>query len=469
MKETKKCVESRQLNIEDFIRKSRVELEDSGKVPSISLTSDMKQNDRSVYTSDLLKKIINGSNMQEAYKRVKKNKGSHGVDGLTIHELESYLDENGRKLQQSLLDGTYEPLPVRRVEIPKDNGKKRLLGIPTVIDRIVQQAIAQVLSPIFEETFSDNSFGFRPGRNAHGALRRCQEYINEGYNWVVDIDLASYFDTVNHDKLIGLIHKEVKDIRVISLIRKYLNAGVMINGVVSPTKLGVPQGGNLSPLLSNIMLNELDKELTKRGLKFVRYADDCNIYVKSEKAANRVMKNITKYIEQTLKLKVNTEKSKVERPWSCKFLGYSFYRSKDGIKFRVHEKSAKKLKDKLRKLTGRSKIGNIKTTYEKIKQLVVGWINYFKLADMKGLMRNIDEWLRRRIRMCYWKQWKKISTKFNNLKKLSIPKEKAWEFANTRKSYWRTAKSPILSRSITNARLEKAGLVSFLKIYTSKC
>ena len=296
MKETKKCVESRQLHIEDYVRKSRVELEDNGKVPSISLTSDMKQNDRNVYTSDLLKKIINGSNMQEAYKRVKKNKGSHGVDGLTVHELEAYLDENGRKLQQSLLDGRYEPLPVRRVEIPKESGKKRLLGIPTVIDRIVQQAIAQVLSPIFEETFSDNSFGFRPGRNAHGALKRCQEYINEGYNWVVDIDLASYFDTVNHDKLIGLIHKEVKDIRVISLIRKYLNAGVMINGVVSPTKLGVPQGGNLSPLLSNIMLNELDKELTKRGLKFVRYADDCNIYVKSEKAADRVMKNITKSI-----------------------------------------------------------------------------------------------------------------------------------------------------------------------------
>ena len=469
MKETKKCVESRQLHIEDFTRKSKVELEDNGKVPSISLTSDMKQNDRSVYTSNLMKKIINGSNMQEAYKRVKKNKGSHGVDGLTVHELETYLDENGRKLQQSLLDGTYEPLPVRRVEIPKDNGKKRLLGIPTVIDRIVQQAIAQVLSPIFEEIFSDNSFGFRPGRNAHGALRRCQEYINEGYNWVVDIDLASYFDTVNHDKLIGLIHKEVKDIRVISLIRKYLNAGVMINGVVRPTELGVPQGGNLSPLLSNIMLNELDKELTNRRLKFVRYADDCNIYVRSERAANRVMANITKYIEQTLKLKVNTEKSKVERPWKAKFLGYSFYRSKDGIKFRVHEKSIKKLKNKLKNLTGRSKIGNIKTTYKKIKQLVVGWINYFKLADMKGLMRNIDEWLRRRIRMCYWKQWKKIGTKFINLKKLGIPKDKAWEFANTRKSYWRTAKSPILHRSITNAKLKKNGLVSLLEIYTSNC
>jgi len=469
LKETKKYAESSQLHIEDFIRKSRVELEDSGKVPSISLTSDMKQNDRNVYTSDLLKKIINGNNMQEAYKRVKKNKGSHGVDGLTVHELETYLDENGRKLQQSLLDGTYEPLPVRRAEIPKENGKKRLLGIPTVIDRIVQQAIAQVLNPIFEETFSDNSFGFRPGRNQHGALKRCQEYINEGYNWVVDIDLASYFDTVNHDKLIGLIHKEIKDIRVISLIRKYLNAGVMINGVVSPTTLGVPQGGNLSPLLSNIMLNELDKELAERGLKFVRYADDCNIYVKSERAANRVMKNITKYIENTLKLKVNTEKSKIERPWRGKFLGYSFYSSKDGIKFRVHEKSTKKLKDKLRKLTGRNKIGNIKATYEKIKQLVVGWINYFKLADMKSLMSRIDEWLRRRIRMCYWKQWKKISTKFNNLKKLGIPKDKAWEFANTRKSYWRTAKSPILHRSITNTKLKQNGLVSLLEIYTSKC
>lgn len=469
MKETKKCVESRQLHIEDFGRESRVELEDNEKVPSISLTSDTKQNDRSVYTSDLLKKIINGSNMQEAYKRVKKNKGSHGIDGLTVHELESYLEENGRKLQQSLLDGAYEPLPVRRVEIPKDNGKKRQLGIPTVVDRVVQQAIAQVLSPIFEETFSDNSYGFRPGRSAHGALKRCQEYMDEGYRWLVDIDLASYFDTVNHDKLIGLIHKEIKDIRVISLIRKYLNAGAMVNGVVTSTELGVPQGGNLSPLLSNIMLNELDKELTKRGLRFVRYADDCNIYVKSKRAAERVMESITKFIERDLKLKVNTDKSKVDRPWRCKFLGYSFYLSKGKVRMRVHEKAIKKFKDKLKNVTGRSKIKNIKLTFEKIKESVVGWINYFKLADMKSLMKNIDEWLRQRIRMCYWKQWKKISTKFNNLKKLGVSKHKAWEFANTRKGYWRVSNSPILSTSITNTRLEKAGLVSLLQIYTSKC
>jgi len=469
LKETKKYEESRQLHKEGFIRESKVELEDNGKAPSISLTSDKKQDNKDVYTSSLLEKILHRDNMNEAFKKVVKNKGSHGIDGLTTDELLSYLKENGANIRQTLFDGTYAPLPVRRVEIPKDNGKKRQLGIPTVVDRVVQQSIAQVLSPIFEKTFSDNSFGFRLNRSAHDALKRSQEYMNEGYTWIVDIDLASYFDTVNHDTLIGLIYKEIKDIRVISLIRKYLNAGVMINGVVNTTTLGVPQGGNLSPLLSNIMLNELDKELTKRGLKFVRYADDCNIYVKSKKAADRVMQSITRYIEQDLKLRVNTDKSKVGKPWKCKFLGYSFYPSKDGIKMRAHEKSIHKFKEKLKLLTGRSKIGNIESTYKKIKQLVVGWINYFKMADMKSWMRNIDEWLRRRIRMCYWKQWKKVSTKFKNLQKLGISKQKAWEFANTRKGYWRIAKSPILQRSITNARLEKAGLVSLLEIYTSKC
>lgn len=467
MKEPKKYVESRQLHIEDYFQESRVELEGNGKVHSISLTSDKEQNDRNVYAGNLLEKILDRDNMNEAFKRVKKNKGSHGIDGLTIDELLMYLKENGGDIRQSLLEGKYNPIPVRRVEIPKDNGKKRLLGIPTVVDRVVQQSIAQVLSPIFEKIFSDNSFGFRPNRSAHDALKRCKEYMNDGYTWVVDIDLASYFDTVNHDKLIGLIHKEVKDVRVINLIRKYLNAGVMINGVVKPTTLGVPQGGNLSPLLSNIMLNELDKELTKRGHRFARYADDCNIYVKSRKSANRVMESITKYIEQDLKLKVNTDKSVVDRPWKCKFLGYSFYNSKDGIRMRVHEKSIKKFKQKLKFLTGRSRIGNIKYTYTKLKQVTVGWINYYKLADMNRIMKEIDSWLRRRIRMCYWKQWKKIRTKYSNLQKLGISKQKSWEFANTRKSYWRTAKSPILQTSITNARLEKSGLVSLLKTYTT--
>lgn len=470
MKDTKKHVESRQFQkIEGCSLENKVELEGKEKVQSVSLTSDRKQNDRTMYASMLMEKILDKDNMNEAFKRVKKNKGSHGIDGLTIDELQKYLKEHGEHLRKEILEGKYTPIPVRRVEIPKDNGKKRKLGIPTVVDRVIQQAMTQVLSPIFEKTFSDNSFGFRPKRSCHGALKKCQEYINAGYKWAVDIDLASYFDTVNHDKLIGLIYKEVKDIRVISLIRKYLQSGVMEQGVVIATDEGVPQGGNLSPLLSNIMLNELDKELTKRGLRFVRYADDANIYVKSRKSANRVMASITKFIEGTLKLKVNKEKSTVDRPWKQKFLGYSFYQVKGEVRFRVHEKSVKKLKSHLKELTGRSKVKQIDITYTKIKQKMVGWINYFKLADMKKLMKTLDEWLRRRIRMCYWKRWKKIKTRYKNLVKMGASEQKAWEYANTRKGYWRTAKSPILQTTITNNKLEKSGLVSLYDTYMKVC
>lgn len=466
MKDTKKHVESRQLhNLEGYSLEDKVELEDKEKVHSVSLTSEMNQNDRNMYDSMLMEKILDKDNMNEAIRRVKKKKGSHGIDGLTIDELQEYLKEHGEQLRKDILEGGYTPNPVRRAEIPKEDGKKRKLGIPTVIDRVIQQSITQVLSPIFERTFSENSFGFRPKRSCHGALKRCQEYINAGYKWAVDIDLASYFDTVNHDKLIGLIYKEVKDIRVINLIRKYLQSGVMENGVVIETDEGVPQGGNLSPLLSNIMLNELDKELTKRGLKFVRYADDCNTYVRSRKSANRVMTSITKFIEEKLKLKVNKEKSTVGRPWKLKFLGYTFYFAKGGVRFRVHEKSILKLKKSLKELTGRSKVKKIELTYTKLKQKIVGWINYFKMADMKGLLKQLDEWLRRRIRMCYWKQWKKIRTKYRNLMKLGATEQKAWEHANTRKSYWRTAKSPILNTTITNRRLEKAGLISLFEQY----
>lgn len=391
MKDTRKHSESRQLhNFEGYSLEDKVELEDKEKVHSVSMTSEMSQNDRSMYGSMLMEKILDRDNMNDAFKRVKKNKGSHGIDGLTIDELQKYLKEHGEQLRKDILEGNYTPNPVRRVGIPKEDGKKRklgILGIPTVVDRVIQQSITQVLSPIFEKIFSDNSFGFRPKRSCHGALKRCQEYINAGYKWAVDIDLAAYFDTVNHDKLIGLIYKEVKDIRVIGLIRKYLQAGVMEKGVVIKTDEGVPQGGNLSPLLSNIMLTELDKELTKRGLKFVRYADDCNIYVKSRKSANRVMASITKFIEEKLKLKVNKEKSTVGRPWKLKFLGYSFYLAKGEVRFRVHEKSILKLKKSLKELTGRSKVKKIEVTYTKLKQKIVGWINYFKLADMKGLMK----------------------------------------------------------------------------------
>ncbi len=470
MNDTKKHEKCRQLhNDEGWSPEHRVELECKKRAHSVSLTSEMRQNDIAMYDNRLMEKILDRNNMNEAFKKVKKNKGSHGIDGITVDELQQYLRENGDQLRKEILEGTYVPKPVRRVEIPKDDGKKRKLGIPTVVDRVVQQSITQILSPMFEKIFSDNSFGFRPKRSCHDALKRCQEYINAGYNWAVDIDLASYFDTVNHDKLIGLIHKEVKDIRVIRLIRKYLQAGVMERGVVIKTDEGVPQGGNLSPLLSNIMLNELDKELTKRGLKFVRYADDCNIYVKSEKSSNRVMASVTRFIEGKLKLKVNKEKSTVGRPWKLKFLGYSLYYAKDVVKFRVHEKSVNKLKKQLKELTSRSKIKQIHITYTKIKQKMVGWINYYKMANMKKLMKSLDEWLRRRIRMCYWKQWKKVSTKYKNLVKMGATKQKAWEYANTRKSYWHTANSFILSTTITNARLERAGLISLLDTYMKVC
>lgn len=428
--------------------------------------SENKENNGNEYKVKLLEKILEPGNMNLAYKRVKANKGSHGVDGMAVGELLSYLKQNGELIRQALLKGAYRPSPVRRVEIPKPDGGIRLLGIPTVLDRVIQQAIAQVLSPIFETQFSEFSFGFRPNKSAHQAVKKCKEYIEAGYTWTVDIDLAKYFDTVNHDKLMRLVFKEVKDARVISLIRKYLKSGVMINGVVMDTGEGTPQGGNLSPLLSNIMLNELDSELTKRGLKFCRYADDCNIYVKSRKAANRVMQSITIFIEDKLKLKINKEKSTVDRPWKLKVLGFSFYCKKEGIGIRIHPKSVKKFKQKLKEITGRSNAMSMTRRMLKLKQLVTGWVNYFGIADMKELVKSLDEWLRRRIRMCYWKQWKKIKTKHDNLVKLGIDNFKAWEFANTRKSYWRIAGSPILSSTFTNKYLKKLGFQSIAERYS---
>ena len=297
-------------------------------------------------------------------------------------------------------------------------------------------------------------------------MKKCKEYIEAGYKWTVDIDLAKYFDTVNHDKFMRLLSETIKDSRVLSLIRKYLQSGVMINGVVMETEEGTPQGGNLSPLLSNIMLNELDKELTKRGLKFCRYADDCNIYVKSRKAAERVMTSITRFIEEKLKLKVNKDKSAVERPWKLKFLGFSFYYKKNGVGIRVHSKSVKKLKQKLKEITGRNNAMSMRQRMLRLKQVITGWVNYFGIADMGRLVKSLDEWLRRRIRMCFWKQWKKIKTKYDNLVRLGIVDSKAWEFANTRKGYWRVSHSPILSRTFTNQFLKKIGLPSIAERYS---
>lgn len=465
MKNTKKCDNSRQLHNEGYLQKDRVELEEYVGAPSISLTIEKRQDAENKYTNGLFERIIDRNNLNQAFKKVRANKGSHGVDGMKVDELLQYLKENGASLRQSLLDGRYKPNPVRRVEIPKSDGKKRPLGIPTAVDRVIQQATAQILNPIFEEKFSDNSYGFRPNRSAHQAIRKCKEYMDKGYKWAVDIDLEKYFDTVNHDKLIGLVYKEVKDVRVISLIRKYLQAGVMERGIFNTSQKGVPQGGNLSPLLSNVMLNELDKELEKRGLHFCRYADDCNIYLKSKKSAFRVMASITRFIEEDLKLKVNKDKSKVDRPWKLKYLGFTFYPKKGEMGIRVHQNSVKKLKCKLKEITGRSNAMSMELRAIKLRQVIVGWVNYFKLADMKSTLKTLDEWLRRRIRLCYWKQWKRIKTKHDNLKRLGIDEYKAWEYANTRKGYWRISNSPILARTLTNKYLKTQGFITLTDKY----
>ncbi|MCP3684974.1 MAG: group II intron reverse transcriptase/maturase [bacterium] len=449
-----------------YLQEDRVELKSNAGVRSVSSMSQNRENDENEYAEGLLEKILDQANMNQAYRKVRANKGSHGVDGMTVDELQLFLKQNANQIMQSIRKGTYVPKPVRRVEIPKPDGGIRLLGIPTVLDRVIQQAIAQVLSPIYEERFSENSYGFRPNRSAHQAVLKSKEYIEAGYKWTVDIDLAKYFDTVNHDKLMRLLSETIKDGKVVSLIRKYLQSGVMINGVVMETEEGTPQGGNLSPLLSNVMLNELDKELENRGLKFCRYADDSNIYVKSRKAADRVMVSITKFIEEKLKLRVNKKKSSVGRPWKLKFLGFSFYFKKGGVGIRVHPKSVMKLKCKLKEITGRSNAKSMGQRMLRLKQVITGWVNYFKIADMGKRLKTLDEWLRRRIRMCLWKQWKRIKSKHDNLVKLGINNSKAWEYANTRKGYWRISNSPILSRTVTNEYLKKLGLLSIVERYS---
>lgn len=448
-----------------YSQEVKLETGDNGKVHSNSTALESGRNDESACSNNLMERILTRDNLNQAYKRVVRNKGSHGNDGMSVDELLPYLKRNGEQLRKDILEGRYKPQAVRRVEIPKAEGGVRLIGIPTVIDRMIQQAIGQQLSLIFDYQFSDNSYGFRPRRNAHQAIKKAQEYMNDGYTWVVDIDLEKYFDTVNHDKLMGLVARRVQDKRVLRLIRSYLNSGVMINGVVTRTEKGCPQGGPLSPLLSNIMLDELDKELERRNHKFCRYADDNQLYVKSKKAAERVMQGVTVYIEKKLKLKVNRKKSAIARPWQRKFLGFSFYRVKGEVRIRIHPKSLKRVKEKIKRITSRSNAWTMKYRYLKLKQVITGWVSYFRIADMKGIARSLDEWTRRRIRMCYWKRWKRNKTRFRMLKKLGIKKSKAWEYANTRKGYWRISNSPILKRTFTNQSLKKMGYYSFTERY----
>ena len=418
---------------------------------------------------ELLEKVLNDNNLFEAYKKVYKNKGTSGVDGITIDELGYYMYLHKEEIKEQIRNRKYKPSPVKRVYIPKDNGDKRGLGIPTVVDRVIQQAIVQVLSPIYEKQFSETSYGFRPNRSCEMAIIKLLEYFNDGYTWVVDIDLQKFFDTVCHGKLISIIMKTIHDGELVSLIRKYLVSGVMEKGVVSPTKVGTPQGGNLSPLLSNIMLNELDKELEKRGLKFTRYADDCIIVVQSEKAANRVMESITKFIEKKLGLKVNVEKSKIARPNQIKYLGYGFYYTKTGIvKPKPHLKPIQKFKRKLKQITKRSWSLSLDERIIKLNQVIRGWINYFRIADMKAYMARISKHLRRRIRCIIWKQWKIPRKRIAALVKLGASIEQAKAIAFSRKSYWNTSR--FISIYITNERIKQKGLVSplehYLKVHT---
>ena len=431
--------------------------------PRITKTDITNANEQ---TERLLEKILAPENLNKAYKQVKRNKGAGGIDGMTTEQLLPYLKAHKEALLQSIRDGKYRPKPVRRVEIPKENGKTRKLGIPTVVDRLIQQAISQILSPIFELQFSDNSFGFRPKRSAHDALRRCQSNITDGYTYVVDMDLEKYFDTVNQSKLIQILSETIKDGRVISLIHKFLRAGIMMDGIFEESPEGVPQGGPLSPLCGNIMLNECDKELAKRGHRFVRYADDLLIFCKSKRAAERTLENIVPFIEQKLFLKVNQDKTQVAHVRKVKFLGYGFYVYKGKGQLRVHPRSVQKLKDKIRQVTGRSKGMSIEERKTRLNQIIRGWVNYFKLADMKRLMQTLGEWVRSRIRMITWKRWKRVRTRFQNLKSLGIDEERAWIWANTRKGYWRIAHSPILTRTLSIERFKRVGYLSFVDYYS---
>lgn len=446
-----------------------IEVELRGKQKTLSksmaLPNRESVNDGSFDTSSLLEEVLERNNMLMALQKVISNKGSHGVDGMKIDELRDHIKKHWTTIKAKLLEGKYNPSPVRRVEIPKPDGGIRLLGIPTVQDRMIQQAVAQVLNQIYEPSFSESSYGFRPNRGAKNAIMKSREYINEGNRWVVDMDLEKFFDKVNHDILMRKLEKQIKDKRLLKLIRRYLKSGILINGVKISNEEGTPQGGPLSPLLANIMLDDMDKELERRGHKFCRYADDCNIYVKTKKAGLRIIESMTELIEDKLKLKVNKNKSAVDLVSRRKFLGFSFYFAKSGAEIRIHEKSIKRFKEKIKFLTNRNKGIGMDYRLLKLRQIIIGWINYYGIANAHGKLIQLDQWIRRRLRACIWKQWKKVKTRYRNLIKLGIPRQKAYEYSNTRKGYWRISNSPILHKSITNKYLEYLGFVSLTNRY----
>lgn len=417
----------------------------------------------------LLERIVAKDNLLLAVERVRANRGSAGIDKMSVSELPEYFAEHLDDVVEEITQGRYKPTPVRRVEIPKkEKGRTRPLGIPTARDRVIQQAIAQVLTPIFDPTFSESSFGFRPGRSAHDALRACVAYANEGYRWVVDMDLEKFFDTVNHSRLMRRVSKRVKDGRVVSLIHRYLNAGVMRGWVFEETRAGVPQGGPLSPLLANIMLDELDKELERRGHRFVRYADDCMVLCKSERAATRTCESVTRFIERKLRLKVNREKTRIAYIADCKdpvkYLGYGFYSAK-GVRLRVHPKTIEAMKARVKELTRRSQSGTWPEIMGRLRSYIRGWVNYYRLADMKGLLGRIDSWLSRRVRMLIWKRWKRVRTKYRELRKRGLDHDGAMTHASARVAYWRAACTPGVHRALSAEYLRRAGMPTFSMHY----
>lgn len=412
----------------------------------------------------MLKEILDRQNLEKAKLQVMRNNGSGGVDGMQTDELRDFLNHHYQKLKEEITSGNYTPSPVRKVEIPKPQGGTRMLGIPTVIDRLIQQAIAQWLSPKYEGTFSENSFGFRPQRNAHQAVMQAKHYLQEGKTWVIEIDLEKFFDKVNHDHLMSTLAKRISDKPTLKLIRSYLRSGIMDGGTVSQQTEGTPQGSPLSPLLSNIVLDALDKELITRGHSFVRYADDCSIYVKSKKSAQRVCGSITKYIEEQLLLKVNTAKTKISRPNQSTLLGFSFYQQKGKWEIRIAEKSIQRITEKCKVITQRSDGTSVEQKITKLHPIITGWVNYFVIAKGKSAMQRLDEMIRTRLRICKWKEWKRIKTKISNLFKLGIKRQKAYEWGNSSKGFCRVAHSPILCRALNNNFFHKLGYIGF---YTS--
>lgn len=428
---------NRHLKEESRVEDSMTSLEGNDGITTIRRT------ERPNFKPELMEEILSRNNLELALKRVRQNKGSAGIDRMTVDELPDYLKRNWETIKQQLLQGKYKPNPVKRVEIPKPDGGVRQLGIPTVTDRFIQQALCQILQAEYDKTFSDSSFGFRPKRSAHQAVLKAQAYQNEGYHYVVDLDLEKFFDRVNHDKLMGKIRRDIQDVRVLKLIRAYLNAGVMDNGVVSRSEEGTPQGGPLSPLLSNIVLDDFDHELEKRGHKFVRYADDCNIYVKTPRAGERVMKSVKEFIERKLKLKVNEKKSKVDKPTKRKFLGFSFFKIKS-VKIRIAPESLVRFKDRIREITHPRRRIKFVNLIKELQGYLRGWKGYFNLTESRKILADLDSWIRHRLRSYIWQQWPKVRTRYRMLIKFGIGHDLALQTAASGKGAWRISNSPAL-------------------------